>query len=48
MATMTARTVAVNFNIFEHALAHLFTSGKALTMDGLRLQAINQEKSIYR
>ena len=40
--TMAAVTVGVNFNIFEHALAHLFTSDKALTMGGLHLQAVEE------
>ena len=40
--TMAARTVGVNFNIFEHALAHLFTSGKALTVDEFHLQAMKK------
>ena len=40
--TMPAITAAVNFNIFEHALGHFFTSDKALTMDDLHLQAVKE------
>ena len=42
IGTMAARTVVVNCNIFEHALAYLFTSGKALTVDGFHLQAVEE------
>lgn len=37
--TMAAIAVAVNFNIFEYGLAHLFTGDKTLTVGGLHLQA---------
>ena len=42
IGTMAARTVVVNFNIFEHGLAHLFTSEKALAVNGLHLQAAEE------
>ena len=39
---MAAGTIVVNFNIFEYGLTHLFTSGKALAMDGLDLQVVKK------
>ena len=39
---MAATTVVVNFNIFEHGLAHIFTSGKTLAVDGFHLQAVEE------
>lgn len=34
---MAAGTVVVNFNIFEHGVAHLFTGGKVFAMDDFNL-----------
>ena len=39
--TMAVGTIVINFNIFEYSLTHLFTSDKALTVDGLNLQVIS-------
>jgi len=39
---MAAVTVVVNFNIFEHGVAHLFTSGKAFTVDGFHLHGVKE------
>ena len=40
--TMAAAAVVVNFNIFKHRVAHLFTSAKAFTVDGFHLQAVKE------
>ncbi len=40
--TMAAGTIVVNFNIFEYSLTHLFTSDKALALDGLDLQVVKK------
>ncbi len=39
---MAVAAVVVNFNIFEHSLAHLFISGKILVVDGLHFQAVKE------
>ena len=39
---MAAGTVVVNFNIFEHGMAHLFTSGKAFAVDGFYLHGVKE------
>lgn len=40
--TMAAGTIGVNLNVFEHDPTHIFTSGKALTVDVLDLQAVKE------
>ena len=40
--TMAADTIVINFNILEYSLAHLFTGGKVLAVDGLNLQVVKE------
>ena len=40
--TMAANAVIINFNIFKHGVAHLFTSGKVFTVDGLYLHGVKE------
>ena len=42
ICTVSAATIVVNFNIFKHCVAHLFTSAKAFTVDGFHLQAVKE------
>ncbi len=39
---MAAGTIVINFNIFEYRPTYLFTDGKALTVDGLNLQVVQE------
>jgi hypothetical protein len=42
ISTMAAVTVVVNFNIFEHGVAHLFTSGEVFTVDGFHFHSVKE------
>ena len=42
VGTMAASAVVINFNIFEHGVAHLFTSGQAFAVDGFHLHGVKK------
>ena len=42
---MTANAVIINFNIFKHGMAHLFTGAKVFTVDGLYLHGVKETLS---
>ena len=39
---MAANAVVINFDIFKHGVAHLFTSGKAFAVDGFYLHGMKE------
>ena len=40
--TMVVGAIVVNFNVFEHGVAHLFKSGETLAMDGFHLHSAKE------
>ena len=46
ICTVSAATIVVNFNIFKHCVAHLFTNVKAFSVAGFYLHGVKETFSV--